>query len=132
MPWFVSQEDSQQFIEIVIQGPTDAPQLGEVTSHCIRLSKAQGIFCFLINALDMEVLASPVKIYELPTRQYHEEGLNPDSKIALIRPQIERYHGIARFYENISNVRGWKVQTFDTRVQALDWLLENIAKPEGA
>lgn len=70
-----------------------------------------------------QVAFTAADVYELPRLQ-QKLGLKRDSRVAVIAPADERGRKLARFYETVSENRGWNAAVFEDGDQALDWLLK--------
>lgn len=126
MAWHASYQQALHIVEVVYTGPTDQRDLQQATSHCIALAKANNTTRFLVDAAALELTASLIDVYNLPEKQYIEEGAERTSRIALIRPRQPRSQEAADFYETVCRNRGWIVKVVATRAEAVDWLLERL------
>lgn len=123
MGFIVTYDESFSGVEYIFQGPTSGSDIKQATSIGIALCKERHSNRYLINGVDMEVTASVVELFELPTRQYVEEGLDRQSYIALVLPKNPKSVEDARFYESACFNRGWIVQLFEDRDTAIKWLM---------
>ena len=110
-------------IDAIFKDEVSSQDLKDITSEFISIEKEQGINRFLIDAAEIEVTASYMDIYYLPNRQYIEEEADRAGRVALILPTEKKQKEYAQFYETVCVNRGWYVNTFDSRDEALDWLL---------
>ncbi len=83
-----------------------------------------GVHAVLIDATDLESVASITDVYDLP-RQYDNSGGSRSTRIALVSPRLPAAEKVTQFYDNVCNNRGWRVQPFDTRDEAVEWLTSN-------
>jgi hypothetical protein len=67
--------------------------------------------------------ASIFDLYELPARQYLEEGADRRSRVAVVAPAQPTEREPVQFYQLASENRGWLVELFDDRDDAVRWLL---------
>ena len=101
---------------------TSGRDLQEATTKCILLAKEQGTVQFLVDAEELELFAPLVDIIDLPDKQYVVEGLERLSRVALVNPKSPKAKEAAYFYETVCINRGWNVQLFPNRDDAIEWL----------
>jgi hypothetical protein len=81
-----------------------------------------------MDARETEFEAMNADVYQLPARDYPEQNVDKRSKIAVIRPRVEREKspgaGIVDFYVLACINRYWKAQAFANREDAIKWLQE--------
>ena len=70
----------------------------------------------------MKLDATLVDIFNLPTKQYLEEGADRSARVALLLPTPPKEREAVEFYETACRNRGWNVRSFDERPAAIDWL----------
>ena len=122
MPWTVSHDPTLQIIELVLSGQVTADELHESTSQCIALGRERGTSRFLISTADMKLGASLIDIYTLPSEQYIEEEADRFGRVAVVPSDSPEVREAARFYETVCINRGWMVQVFEDRGEAVAWL----------
>lgn len=126
MPYNINHLANLNIVEVEFIDHISGSDLREATTKCIALQKEIGADKFLVHANGSEVLASFVEFYDLAEKQYHAEGLNRQSRIAVIFPTVLRTQDAAKFYETVCKNRGWNAQVHPNRQDALDWLLDSI------
>lgn len=123
MAWDVQYHDDSQVVELSFSGKTTGPELKEAAASRIQFAKEKDARRNLINALDMQAPKSTIlDVLEIPVKVYSENRMDRTSRIAVVRPTDEESHWITDFYENASVMRGWEVQTFSNRDDAMHWL----------
>ena len=122
LPWTYEHNPTHQIIEVVYEGDITASDLRESTSELIALGKEKGINRFLVNSTGIKLDANLVDLYDLPTRQYLKEKADRQGRIAVILPTSARAREAVKFFETVCMNRGWLVQVFSERQEALDWL----------
>lgn len=122
MPWNATFDDKLRYVEVVYQGPITAPDLAAANVAAIRLGKERETICFLVDLVDVRLDASLADLYQLPAKQYVDEGVDPRTRIALIMPPSKVEQDRAKFYENACVNRGWQTRSFDARQDAIEWL----------
>jgi hypothetical protein len=125
MAWNVTHDPSMGVVVVSYSGPTTGDDLRAATSAAVSLGKEKGTTNFLVDASNLELAASIFDVYELPTKQYEEEGVEKRSRIAVIRPVSRKAQEAAKFYEIVCQNRGWFAQLFTERQSAIDWILAN-------
>ena len=84
MPWSVCFNQTSQIVELVYTGRITARDMQESTSQAIVLGKEKGAKRFLVDARKMELAASLIDIYDLPTKQYVVEKADESARLALV------------------------------------------------
>jgi hypothetical protein len=123
MPWTVTYDPTDDLVEVIYDGPVAASDLREATTRCIALGRERGSLRFLVDAERLELNASIFDLYELPARQYLAEGADRRSRVAVVAPADPRQRESVQFYQLASRNRGWLVEVFDNRDDAVGWLL---------
>lgn len=57
-------------------------------------------------------------LFDLP-RQYDDGGFSQLNRLAFVWPRHPAAKEVAEFYDDARNNRSWRVQTFDTRDEAV-------------
>ncbi len=122
MPNAVEYNKELGLVVYTFTGVNSSEDIHHATSRGISLGKEFQTNKYLVDIRELEFTGSLVGLLELPEKQYKEEGLNRQSKIALIQPKSEKARKEAKFYENASVNRFWTVRTFITRDEAIEWL----------
>lgn len=123
-------------VEMVFDGEITAADLRETTSAGIDIEKTDGVIRFLVDATGMVISASLLDVFEVPTRQFFDEGADRRSRLAIVMPTDPDSRTAVEFFETASTNRGWLVRAFDARRDAMEWLQDGLhplpAKPGGA
>lgn len=131
MKWTLNYNGALSIVEVVYTGRNTGQDLRESTSEAIALSKTQGCLKFFVDATDIELGATLFDLYDLPATQYKSENLDRRSRAALVLPKLPKEQEDAKFYEIACSNQGWKVKSFLTRDEAIDWLkgIDSADKP---
>lgn len=122
MKWTLGYNGTLSIIELVFAGRNTGQDLRESTSEAIALSKQQGCLKFLVDATDIELGATLFDLHDLPATQYKVENLDRRSRAALVLPKSPKEQVDAEFYETACNNHGWRVKSFRTRDEGIEWL----------
>ena len=122
MPWSYKYNPTLKIVEVVYSGEITARDLGESSSALIALEKEKGLNWFIIDATEMKLTASLIDVYDLPTKQYLEESADRFGRVAVLLPSCSKTREAVHFYETVCKNRGWMVQAFSNRQEAVDWL----------
>ena len=122
MAWIYESNLSLQIVEAAYIGPTSAQDLKDSTSRFIALEKEEGLNRFLIDTREMKIDATFTDIFNLPEKQYLEEGADRDGRVAVILSSRAKERDAGLFYETVCQMRGWMVKVFQKRQEAIDWL----------
>jgi hypothetical protein len=123
MPWEHKFNTAQKILEVYYFGDVTAHELQESTSRGIELQQEQGWLKFLVDASEMTFAASLSDLYDIPNKQYQEEGADSLGRVAIILPTTPKELDAVKFYQIVCRNGGWHVNTFAKRQQAVDWLL---------
>ena len=122
MPWNYKHNPTLEIVEVAYRGTITARDLRDSTSELIALQKRKGLNRFLVDTTEMELDASLADVYDLPAKQYEEEGADREGQLAIILPASPREKEAVQFYETTCKNRGWKVHAFSDRQGAISWL----------
>lgn len=121
MPYEVTWDGNLGIIDSTVTGVLSGDEIRSCTDEIIDLSVRRGVAKILIDALKATSVSSFEDVYDIPGR-YQEGGLSRSSRLALVLPELRSVREIAKFYDNVCNNRGWLVQPFATRDEAVAWL----------
>ncbi len=124
MPYIVAQHPKLDVVELKLTGLITGVDLRKATSECIAIQKQNGIKRFLVDANEGEVVASFNELFEIVSEQYHIEGLDKNSRIAVMLPTTLSAKAAADFYEAVCLKGGWNALVFPSNESALDWLMD--------
>ena len=125
MSYSVTHVIGMALVELTFAGSITGTDLKESTSACIALQKDKGVTRFLVDGDDWEVVAPLVDVLDLPDKQYWDEGVLKQTRIAVVLPASKRSRTAARFYETSCKNRGWNAQLHPNRQSAIDWLTDS-------
>lgn len=121
MAWTAAYNDNLKIVELLFSDTISGADLKNATARAIALQQEHGIKTALISVSEESQSAPAVDIYNLPD-QYEKEGVSRDIRLAFILPRKPDLRETVRFYEDVCVNRGWRVQTFESREEALAWL----------
>ncbi len=124
MPYTINHLTNLDIVELALTGFVSGSDLREATTKCIDLQKEAGVTRFLVYINGSEILASFVDVYDIAEKQYHREGVDRQSRIAVIFPTTLSAQAASNFYETVCQNRGWNAQVHPNRKIALDWLMD--------
>lgn len=122
MSWNVQYVPESGFVQFTVVGHVTGDEFTKATIEGIGLAKEKSTKLFLIDDSRWEGGASVVSLYDLPAL-YAELGVDRGSRAALVSPpsasaEVED----VQFYRTVCKNRGWHVEVFQEREQAIDWL----------
>jgi hypothetical protein len=130
MPFVTTYDEALNILDVKYTGTVTGADLRSGTTEAISLQKRLGVTRFLVCLETDDTHATSIKdIYDLPTKQYWEEKLDPRSRIAVIRPAAKRARELAEFFENLCRGRSWHVEMFSDRQLAIGWLTNDSREP---
>ena len=122
MPWTVAYDSELGIVDGRYIGRVTDDDFKKATAKAIGLAKANNTNRFLIDDSKWEGGASVLGLFELP--KIHEE-LEADrtSRAALVLPPPSSTAEMrdVQFYETVCRNRGWHVQAFLEREEAIEW-----------
>ena len=123
MPWSDKQHPEYELIEMVYKGCITLDDMNSAGMKTKAVAEELGINRFLLDLNDVE--AFDVSTFDLYDRPEQWRGLRAKSKnrLALHVPDSKEIMKAARFYETVCRNRGWNVQIFSQRQEAIDWLM---------
>jgi len=126
MPYAIKHIPDLKTIEVTLTGVITGVDLKRATTDAISLQRQTGVTRLLIDADGWEVAASPLEIFDLPARQYWEEGAKRETRFAVIRPTSSSAREAARTYETMCQNRGWRARIWPDRESAMGWLTDAV------
>lgn len=126
MSYAINHNASLGVIELTYSGRITGTDLKEATSKCISLGKQTGTTKFLVDEAGMDLAASAVDLFDLPSKQYADEGANRRALVAVILPTSKEARDAVQFYAVACQNYGWLVRLFAERQTAINWLTSNI------
>ena len=99
-------------VELTYTGQFTAQEARESTAKAIALGKVHGDADAYVDASEVELAISICDLLDLPNRQYVEEGMNRNIRVAVVPPKLPKDREAAQFYETAYLNRGWHVRLF--------------------
>ena len=127
MPWTYKINQALEMVEVSYIGTVTAKDLHESTSELIGLQKEKGFLKYLVDTTEMEIEASYSDIYDIPGKQYIEEGADRNGRVAVILSTDPVQKDAAQFYELMCQIMWWKARAFPERQEAVNWLTRDIS-----
>jgi hypothetical protein len=124
MTWTTTYDSTLGMVEVILIGKVSGDDLLEASATAIALIRKKNATRGLINAADQIETSSVVELFDMPA-YYADEGLSRDTRIALVVPKTPKLHDIAEFFETVCFNRGWVIQRFAGREEAVQWLTED-------
>ena len=78
-----------------------------------------------MDSTDAQGVESIVDLLELPRQQYFDEGVSHQARVAFVLPKVPALRKYSEFYKTACANRGWEVHLFETRDEAVDWLMSS-------
>jgi hypothetical protein len=109
----------REFVKLDGHGHLDMEASHAALSQLAQLCRKRCIECSLLDGRDMQTGLTPGEIAAL-VRDLAEMGFTRNQRIALLHrgDQSQR----AGLFALIGNLRGWKIRTFVSFEEAIDWL----------
>lgn len=123
MTWTIVNNPDHQYVEGIFKGKTSWQDMKELTAECISIQRKQGTRYFLINTLEMLSTASIADVFQLPAHEYEQQGVNRETKIALVYSPVGESSDLATFYETACINRGWQARCFTNEQDAICWFV---------
>jgi len=127
MPWRVEFNPKFGVVFIVYTGRIRLVDIQAATFRTIELVKEHHTALILIDCSELKTAISTMEIYQLP-EFYDSTEASRQSKWALILPPAGQIREDTKFYSTVCQNRGWYLQAFDARQEAVDWLLTDSDK----
>ena len=119
----VNYEPTTGIVEATVSGAVSSEDLRAIATQLFASGHENGASLFVGDYSRATVEFSPFDVFEVPQFQL-EQGLDPASRFAVFSPKHDRGRQLAEFYQVVSSNRGWTAATFESRQEAIDWLLE--------
>lgn len=122
MPCRIEYHQDQEIVEVAYSGDTSAADLRDTTIKAITLIRQENVTRALIDCLEQTKTGSILDLLELPSI-YDREGVSRAIRIAFVEPAKKELQSLALFYDKVCAHSGWDLHRFETRDDALAWLL---------
>lgn len=122
MPYRITHDEALGVGVVTYSGLVTKADFAAASAAGFDLQKSRGVLRFLIDFESVEMGATKIDIYNLPSKAYEQGGLDRRTRIAVAMPSGEKLQQAALFYEDASRNRGWNVRVFPDRAAALAWL----------
>jgi len=119
----VKYEPTTGIVEATVTGAISSEDLREIATQLFACGRENSASLFVGDYRRATIEFSPFDVFEVPQFQL-EQGLDSASRFAVVSPNHDRGRQLAEFYQVVSSNRGWTAATFDSRHEAIDWLLE--------
>lgn len=123
MGWYIKYENSSGIIEINYTGDVKDSDLREASKRRISMQEETGSNLILVDASKSRGGPSAMDLYDLPDKIYPESNVRRDTRIAFVLPQREKARELAHFFQTAARNRGWVIELFDYRENAVSWLI---------
>ena len=124
MPWNLKKSADFKTLEIEFSGVITAQELSEVMAAAIRLANAENIFLILADCTTLTGKTNSVFDLYFLADVLIAHNLGHKIKEALVLPMQPDLIEDIKFWETTCFNRGIKVRVFNSREQAVKWLLE--------
>ena len=126
MSWKVEYDEALGIVVDTYVGKSSGKDFKDVAKKRIALGREKGVEKTLIDALRMETDSSTTfDVYDIVEHMYNEEGRRANWKIAITTPVSSAAREQVCFYVNVCKNRGWIIEEFTKRNEALEWLLSH-------
>ena len=121
MAWAVTYNSELSIIEIIYEGMANFDEMKAEEERSFALAKDHNTNSFLLDLKTYERSLSTIEIFN--TVISYGDKIRRPMYIAVVEPLSEEARQDARFYETVCVNRGWSVETFQERREAIDWLV---------
>ena len=122
MSWQISYNEESRIIEITYSGDVTGQDIREATEKRISMQRETGTTSVLVDASQSQGEPSLMEVYDIPDKIYPEHNARRDTRIAFILPTKSKTREIAQFLQTAAKNRGWKIELFEERKNAISWL----------
>ena len=122
MSWKINYDKDSSIIEVTYIGNVSGMDIREATEKRISVQAETGATRVLADASQSLGGPSTMEIYDLPDKIYVEYESRRDTRIAFILPTNKQSRELANFFQTAAKNRGWMIELFENREDALFWL----------
>lgn len=125
MSWKLKLDLNLNIIVTTFSGKVKGDDFIDASNARLEWVENTGITKLLIDVEEMEISNKEVfTIYELVDKHYRDSELNLKMKMAITSSKFDKTNELAHFYETLNINRGYNCRKFDTRDDAIKWLVE--------
>jgi len=123
MSWQVKFDDEHRVIFLYYGADISKKDIRESIVAVVEIIRDKDVRKILTDFTEcLSLSLSTFDIYQLPT-EYKTAGLNVSVTEAIVAPQDPKILNDIKFYETVFLNRGVRVQIFEDREKALEWLI---------
>lgn len=132
MSWNIEYNDDLQIVVCTYLGKCTGQDLRDASTKRIALAQEVGSSKTLIEASKLETEGSTTfDVYNIIRKMYQELGSRADWRIAIVTPETTKAAEQVHFYVTACQNRGWVVEEFPNKEDAIDWLIKNSPSTAG-
>ncbi len=113
-------------VELRFEGEVSLSDLNVAAKEAIELMREHDCSGVYLDATAQESAPSFAELYERP-KLYEAEGLSRSIPVVYVMPRLPKVREAAHFWETVCRNRGWFIQMFENREDAMEWLKATIS-----
>lgn len=121
MAWKIVHHEKLGIIETIIEGRLSKEDMVEAAKATINEGIKQNVSSFLSNVSNLHESGNLLDLYEV-VKLYKTLGVQPNWRKAVLIPNKSQIVEKMKFYESVSQTRGFKIKVFSDYNEATDWL----------
>jgi len=125
MTWTVEYDEALGVVVDTYIGRSTGQDFNDVATKRIALGKEKGSTKTLIDTSRMEADSSTTfDVFHIVENMYREEGSRAHWRMAILTPESAAARTQVNFFVTVCKNRGWIIEEFAQRKEAIDWLLK--------
>lgn len=125
MSWTVEYDEALGIVVDTYIGVSNGKDFKDVAKKRMALGREKGTTRTLIDASRLEVEPfTTFDLYDIVEHMYSEEGSRVEWMMAITTPESQTAREQVHFFVNLCKNRGWRIEEFADRKNAVEWLLE--------
>ncbi len=114
-------------IELSFCGDVTAEEMIESSAARIELGERESVSDFLLDGSECTAgRATAETVYDIVTREYPVQRVDPNSRFAFIAPTAPEAVWLGSFFESLCKSHGLTIRRFPDRDSAIDWLTSAV------
>jgi len=122
MPYTITFLEDEKIVVIQNIGKLSPEEFEKQNKEAYALSQTKDSLLCLVDNTQIAPSISTLDLYSYPDI-YEKLDIPKTIRVAVILPEDTVTRGNIRFWETVCINRGWTVKIFNTKNEAIDWLL---------
>ena len=124
MPYKIVHIENLNIVEVMYYGIVTSDDVNNASTESQAMQVEKGSILLLVNSSKIDMTtANIMDVHLIPEKLYSKNDSIRKKVIAVVDSEVPSVKSILNDYCNACFNRGWKIKRFDSRDNAVEWLL---------